>query len=232
MLLADVAAAVQDVAATSSRSAKARRLAETLRAARSDDLPVVVAYLSGELRQRRTGIGWGTLADRPPPATEPTLTVHDADETFARAERASGTGADGVRRSLVHSLFSRATAAEQQLLAALLAGELRQGAARGVLAEAIAVASGADPAAVRRAFTLSGSLPDVAVAALSAPDADTANKHLADFGLTVGRALGPMLAQSAPSVAEAVERTGPAAVEWKLDGIRVQIHRDGDEVRV
>jgi DNA ligase-1 len=232
VLLADVAAAVQDVAATSARSAKANRLAETLRAARSDDLPVVVAYLSGELRQRRTGIGWRTLADRPPPATEPTLTVHDADETFARAERASGTGADGVRRDLVHSLFSRATAAEQRLLAALLAGELRQGAARGVLTDAIAVASGAEPAAVRRALTLSGSLPEVAVAALSAPDPETANKHLADFGLAVGRALGPMLAQSAPSVAEALDRTGPAAVEWKLDGIRVQVHRDGDEVRV
>ncbi|HEX5510889.1 MAG TPA: ATP-dependent DNA ligase, partial [Actinomycetales bacterium] len=79
---------------------------------------------------------------------------------------------------------------------------------------------------------LSGSLPEVAVAALSAPDADTANKHLADFGLTVGRALGPMLAQSAPSVADALDRTGPAAVEWKLDGIRVQVHRDGEQVRV
>lgn len=55
---------------------------------------------------------------------------------------------------------------------------------------------------------------------------------LAEVGLTVGRAVRPMLASSAPTVTAALERTGRAAVEWKLDGVRVQVHRAGEEVRV
>ena len=92
---------------------------------------------------------------------------------------------------------------------------------------AVARAAGCPEAAVRRALTLAGDLGAVAVTALTS-GAD----GLAAFGLRVGTPLAPMLAGSAPSLAAALERTGPAGVEWKLDGIRVQVHRDGDDVRV
>ncbi len=74
---------------------------------------------------------------------------------------------------------------------------------------------------------VAGSLRPVAEAVLTHGSAG-----LARFRLVVGAPLRPMLAQSAPTLAEAFARTGPAAVEWKLDGIRVQIHRAGSDVSI
>lgn len=227
MLLAEVAACVEDVAATSSRTAKTRRVATTLAAAGPQELPLVVRYLVGELPQRRTGLGWRSLQDLPEPADAPTLTVADVDTAFAAAEAESGAGSQGRRKALLHGLLTRATRVEQHLVGGLVSGELRQGAQRGVLVDAVAAAAEVPVAEVRRALTLSGDVVEVALAALAG-----GTSALAAFGLQVGRALAPMLAQSAPDLRAAVQRTGPAGVEWKLDGIRVQLHRDGDDVRV
>ncbi|HZI98660.1 MAG TPA: ATP-dependent DNA ligase [Actinomycetales bacterium] len=232
MLLAEIAAAVDDVTSTSSRTAKTERLAQTLRDASADEIPVVVAYLAGELRQRRTGIGWRSMADPPAPASAPSLTVADVDAAFEAAQAVAGQGSQAGRRQLVTDLLSRATEAEQHLLTALVGGELRQGAARGVLTDAVARAAGVPLAVVRRAVTLSGDLAEVASAALTAQDAAAAEQVLSGFGLTVGRPLSPMLAQSAPTMEAALERTGPASVEWKLDGIRVQVHATAGRVSV
>jgi DNA ligase 1 len=227
MLLAEIARTVEEVAATASRRAKTERVAAVLRSAAPDELPVVVRYLEGELPQRRTGLGWRAMQEAPPAASTATLTVGDADAAFTAAEAESGPGSQGRRRGLLHGLLARATPAEQRLLGGLVGGELRQGAQRGVLLDAIATAAGVPQAAVHRAVTLNGDVVEVAVAALSGEAG-----ALAGFGLQVGRPLAPMLAQSAPDLAAALERTGPAAVEWKLDGIRVQVHRDGDAVSV
>ncbi|GAB3600304.1 ATP-dependent DNA ligase [Angustibacter peucedani] len=234
MLLLDVATASADVAATSGRRAKVERLATCLRTAAADDDPAVVAvvvpYLMGELRQRRTGLGYAALRGAPAPLAEvgdAPLHVLEVDAAFATAEGLSGAGSQTARRDLLHGLLARATATEQRLLAGLVSGELRQGAQEGVLLEAVAQASAAPAPAVRRAVTLAGSTTDVAVAVLvEGPGA------LDRYALEVGRPLTPMLAGSAPDVATALTATSPAAVEWKLDGIRVQLHRDGDEVRV
>jgi DNA ligase-1 len=227
VLLAEVASAVAAVTATTSRRSKITHLAEALRAAEAQELPVVVRYLSGELPQRRTGLGWRSLQGVPAPAAEPSLTVREVDAAFSAAESQAGPGSQGRRRELLRDLLAGATPAEQVLLAGLVSGELRQGAQQGLLVEAVAVAAGVPADAVRRALTLTGDLAETAVAALhSGPTA------LAAFGLRVGRPLAPMLAQSAPTIAAALERTGPAALEWKLDGIRVQLHRGGDDVRV
>jgi DNA ligase-1 len=227
MLLAEIARAVEDVAATASRRAKTERVAAVLASAGPAELPVVVRYLEGELPQRRTGLGWRALQDAPPAVATPTLTVAEVQAAFAAAQAESGPGSQGRRRGLLHGLLGRATAAEQRLLGGLVSGELRQGAQRGVLLDAVATAAGVPVAAVHRAVTLSGDVVEVAVAALTGDDA-----ALAAFGLQVGRPLSPMLAQSAPDLDAALERTGPAGVEWKLDGIRVQVHRDADTVRV
>jgi DNA ligase-1 len=173
-------------------------------------------------------LGWRSLADAPRPAAgPPRLTVAEADAAFEAAQAESGPGSQARRRDLLHQLLARATEPEQRLLAGLVTGELRQGAQRGVLAEAVAMAAAVPAPTVRRAVTLSGDLVQTAVAALTG-----GSEALAAFGLQVGRPLAPMLAQSAPDVAAALERTGPAALEWKLDGIRLQVHRDGDAVRV
>ncbi|HZY29332.1 MAG TPA: ATP-dependent DNA ligase [Jiangellaceae bacterium] len=227
MLLDDVAQTSAAVAATSARLAKTALLAECLGRAGPDDVPVAVAYLSGELRQRRTGLGYAALRDLPQPAQRPTLELTEVDAAFAAIAGMSGPGSTTARRSRLVELMARATAAEQRLLAGLISGELRQGALDGVLTEAVAVAAGVPAAEIRRAVTVAGTLTPVAQAVLV-----EGTDGLQRFQLAVGAPLRPMLAQSAPDLADALGRTGPAAIEWKLDGIRVQIHRDGDRVTV
>ncbi len=228
MLLSRLAETSAAVAAVPSRLAKLELLATALREAAPEEVGVVTAYLSGELRQRRTGTGWAALRALPPPADEPALVVLEVDATFGDLATVSGAGSAARRRELLAALFGRATAAEQRFLAALVAGELRQGAQAGLLTEAVAVAAQLPVAAVRSALTLAGSLPDVAAAALGADGA----AGLAAFRLEVGRPLSPMLASPGSNLAEALERAAPAVVEWKVDGIRVQVHRTGSDVRV
>jgi ATP-dependent DNA ligase I len=227
VLLADLVATSAAVAATRSRLAKIRALAECLRRAAPDEIPIVVSYLSGELRQRRPGVGWAALRDLPPPAPGSGLEVAEVDRAFARIEGASGPGSSAVRRDELASLFTRATATEQRFLARLAGGELRQGALAGIVSDAVAAAAEVEPASVRRAAMLAGDLPAVAQAALTRGDAG-----LEGFRLRVGRPVQPMLAKTAPSLTAALEQTGRAAVEWKLDGVRIQVHREGDDVGV
>ena len=231
MLLSEVVATSAAVAATRSRKAKVVALAETLCGARDDpdaDLETVVAYLGGTLRQRRTGLGWRGLGALPDPADEPSLSVADVHAAFDRVAAVAGTGSRAARTAEVAALFGAATAPEQEWLRAVVTGGVRQGALDALVQEALAAASGVPVASVRRAAMLAGS--SVAVAALAFEGEDA----LAGVGLTVGRPVLPMLASSAPDVVAALAKVGggPAAVDTKLDGIRIQVHRDGDEVLV
>lgn len=226
VLLADVAATSAQVAATSSRTAKTELLAACLRTAAQEEVGAVASYLSGELLQRRTGVGWRSLQDLPPPAAAPTLTVQEVDAAFAAMAALSGGGSAGARATLLADLWSRATADEQRLLRGLVSGELRQGASVGVVVDAVARAAGVPLSDVRRAMTLRGSLTEVARAALT-------GRPLGELGLQVGRGLSPMLAATAADLEEAWGRVGdPAVIDWKLDGVRVQVHRDGSDVLV
>jgi DNA ligase-1 len=228
VFLADVAAASADVGATSSRLAKIARIADLIGKAAPDDVAVVVAWLSGELPQRQIGVGWASLRTVPEPAATSTLLVLDVDARLSLIKGIGGTGSQRRRADELHELFAAATAGEQTFLRRLLGGELRQGALIGVMADAVARAGDVPVADVRRAAMLGGALPDVAAAALTHGRA-----ALAEFRLQVGRPVGPMLAQTAADVTEALDRLGGRAVfEAKLDGARVQMHRAGSRVTV
>ncbi|KUI09673.1 ATP-dependent DNA ligase [Mycolicibacterium acapulense] len=232
MQLLDIATASAEVGASSSRLAKTARIADLLgRAGDEDDadqVAVVVSWLSGELPQRQIGVGWASLRSLPPPAEFASLTVSDVHARFTEIGQVAGKGSQARRAELLTGLFGAATAEEQTFLRRLLGGELRQGALVGVMADAVAKAAGLPAAAVRRAAMLGGDLPAVAAAALTIGEA-----ALEWFTLTVGRPVGPMLAQTAAGVAEALERLGGTAVfEAKLDGARVQVHRRGEEVSI
>jgi DNA ligase-1 len=228
MLLADVAAASAEVGATSSRLAKIARIADLLAGAIASEVAIVVSWLSGDLPQRQIGVGWAALRTLPAPGPEPALTVAAVDATFTEIGATSGAGSQARRATLLGDLFRAATEGEQTFLRRLLGGDLRQGALVGVMAEAVAKAAGVPGPAVRRAAMLGGDLPAVAAAVLS--DGEDA---LAQYTLQVGRPVGPMLAQTATGVEDALTRLGGTAVfEAKLDGARVQIHRDGDRVSV
>jgi DNA ligase-1 len=230
--LIDVAAASAEVGATSARLAKISRIADLLRHAGAEGDPrlvaVVVSWLSGELPQRQIGVGWAALRSLPPPAVEPSLTVPQVDAAFTEIGQVAGKGSQARRAALVNGLFAAATEAEQTFVRRLLGGELRQGALVGVMADAVAKAADIAAPVVRRAAMLGGDLPAVAAAALTGDEA-----ALDQFTLKVGRPVGPMLAQTATGVSEALERLGGTAVfEAKLDGARVQIHRTGDAVSI
>ena len=232
MQLVEIAAASTDVGATSARLAKIARIADLLRHAGAEGDPtlvaVVVSWLSGELPQRQIGVGWASLRSLPPPAAEPSLQVLEVDARFTEIGTVAGKGSQARRAELVTGLFANATVAEQTFLRRLLGGELRQGALVGVMADAVAKAAGIPAASVRRAAMLGGALPAVAAAALTGGEA-----ALEQFILKVGQPVGPMLAQTATGVADALERLGGTVVfEAKLDGARVQIHRAGDAVSI
>jgi DNA ligase 1 len=231
VLFADLAATSAAVTATSARRAKVELLAAALRRLSEPPAGEIVpgaAYLAGEVRQRQTGVGWASLRDLPPPADVATLSVEAVDTALQRMADASGAGSQARRRGLLHDLFAAATADEQHMLRGLLTGELRQGAQAGLLVDAVAKAAEVEVVSVRRALLLAGDLRAVAEAALTEGAAG-----LSRFALTVGRPLAPMLAQSAPTVGEALAATGaPAAADMKLDGVRIQVHRDGDDVAV
>jgi DNA ligase-1 len=227
VLLAELVATSAVVAATRARNAKIDAIATCLRDAGPDEAVLAVSYLSGSLRQRRTGVGWASLRDLPAPAAMPSLHLAEVDAAFGQAEQARGPGSVGRRRDVLTDLFGRATPDEQRFLVMLAGGELRQGASAGIVADAVARAAQVPVAAVRRAAMLAGDLPVIAAVALAEGEAG-----LARFGLEVLRPVHPMLAQTAPSVEAALGKLGRAAVEWKIDGVRVQVHRAGDEVAV
>jgi DNA ligase 1 len=230
VLLLEVAATSVEVGGTSSRLTKVDHIADLLRRAapHPELVAIIVSWLSGELRQRQIGVGWAALRSRPSAASHPTLTITGVDAAFSEIGAVSGKGSQARRAELVAGLFTGATETEQTFLLRLMSGELRQGALAGIMADAVARAAGIPAAAVQRAAMLGGDLPAVAAAALSGGAV-----ALEAFTLRVGRPVGPMLAQTATSVSDALERHGGTTIfEAKLDGARVQIHRAGDTVTV
>ena len=231
MRLAELVDASSQVGATRSRLEKTDRLATLIRRLPAPLVATGVSYLSGELPQGRLGIGYAALSDLrradTPPAIEATLSLDEVDAAFSAIKTARGAGAAGRRATLLGGLLARATEAEQQFLARLIIGELRQGALEGVVIDAVARAFAVPPADVRRATMLAGTLPTVAAAL-----AEGGAAALARFELRLFQPIQPMLADGADDVAGAWQRLGAAAFDFKLDGARVQVHKDGDRVEV
>jgi ATP-dependent DNA ligase I len=248
MLLDRVVRTSAEVAASSGRLAKIDQIAQLLRQVPPAEIAVAVAFLSGDLTQRQIGVGYAALSDltggfgsgpapaapglAAPPAT-PELTLAETDIALGQIGALAGQGSQAERRALLAALLSRATEAERQFLVRLLGGDLRQGALDGVMTDAIARAAAVPAADVRRAHQLSGSLAAAATAALGAgggPEAAAA--ALRAVSLEVGRPIRPMLAASEPTIVAAMARISSASIDWKIDGIRVQLHRIGPQVTV
>jgi DNA ligase-1 len=218
------------VTEASGRLEKVGLLASLLGQAPAEEIEIAVAFLSGSLRQQRLGVGWAALQAAMPvhSAEAPSLELAEVDATFDRiAGVASGKGSTGERQRLLRELLSSATGDEQSFLFRLVTGELRQGAVEGLMLEAVAKAAGVPAEGVRRARMMAGDLPSVAKAALSGDAAE-----LAGFATQLFRPVHPMLAGSAEDPAVAIKELGEAALEYKLDGARIQIHKSGDQVAV
>ncbi|HTI05617.1 MAG TPA: ATP-dependent DNA ligase [Gemmatimonadales bacterium] len=209
------------VAATAGRLAKIGLLADLLKQAEPDEIETVIAYLSGAI-PAKVGVGWATVQKaRAHVGTSARLQVRDVAATLEQIGKASGKGSAGEKQRLLSELFGKATKDEQDFLFRLLTGELRQGALEGIMIEALAKARELPAADVRRAVMLAGDLGRVA------------KGDVGSFKIELLRPIKPMLAKTAEDVAEALtELGGAAAFEHKLDGIRIQVHKRGSEVRV
>ncbi|MCU1497561.1 MAG: ATP-dependent ligase [Acidimicrobiales bacterium] len=230
MLFGELVTTSAAVGATSSRTAKSQALADVLVRLDALEIEAAIGFLVGEPRQGRVGIGWKTIqaaSGGQPPAPEPSLTIAEVDTAITTLAALSGPGSGTARIDLLADVFGRATKEESSFLARLLGGELRHGALAGVMTDAVAKASGIPSAVVRRAVMLGGRLDTTARLALTEGRA-----AVESVGLEVGRALQPMLASTAASATEAVDAMGEVSVEWKLDGIRIQVHKAGDVVRI
>ena len=216
------------LAATRSRNAKRDLIAALLADTAPDDIEVVVSYMCGSLRQRRTGVGWRSLQALPPPAERPSLDVASVDAAFEKMADLGGPGSAAARAAAVGQLFAQATEPEQGFLRGLVFGELRQGALEAQVQEGLAAALRLPLPAVRRAAMLLSSTTAAARVAV-----EGGLPALAAVQLRIGTAVQPMLAASAPDPESAVAKTGlPVVVDYKLDGVRVQAHRAGEEVRI
>jgi len=221
MLLESLVQTSAAVAATSGRLAKIKLLADLLKQAKPDEIELAIAYLSGTIRQSKAGVGWATLNKaRSHVGTSARLHVRDVDETLEKISKTSGKGSAGEKQRLLSALFSKATADEQDFLFRLITGELRQGALEGIMVEALAKARDLPTSEVRRAVMLTGGLGKVATGDISS------------FKVELFRPIKPMLAKTATDVEEALAELGPASFEYKLDGIRIQVHKRGNEVRI
>src|SRR5688500_15172658 len=232
MKLNELVSVSSEVAAASGRLDKIARLAGLLTRLAADEIPIAVGFLIGWPRQGKIGVGWAAVsaAREHPAAPAPSLELSDVDAVFAKLASTSGKKSASERARLMAELFSRATVDEQRFLGALIVGEVRQGALEGVLVEAVAKAANIPAATVRRAAMMAGDLGVVATAALG-EDRESA---LAAYQLQLFRPVQPMLADSATTVADAMTDLGgeTVAVEWKIDGARIQVHRQGDRVAV
>jgi DNA ligase 1 len=226
--LIDVVNASKLVAGTSSRSEKITALAELLRGLDASEIPIAVGFLSGLPRQGRIGVGYSTVYGiEQEPAATPSLTIEALDQVIAEIQAATGSGSVARRRRILDDLLGRATEEEADFVRRLFVGELRQGALAGLMVDAIAKAAGVSTEIARRALMLSGDLTGTAEIAMTAGE-----EGLRGVGFEIFRPILPMLASTAESVADAVASFERSSVEWKLDGIRIQIHRRGDEVRI
>lgn len=228
MLLVDVVRTSESVAATRSRTKKIAALAELIGRLPPDEVVVVVGMLVAAPVQGRLGVGWSTLRHiEAGPAEDASLTVADVDALLTALAGTAGPGSAASRHALLIHVFGRATAAERSFLMSVLMGEVRQGALESLLGDAVAKASDTPVDLVRRAWMLTGSLTETARLAMTGGE-----PALSAVGVQVLRPIKPMLAATAPSVEAALADTGEAVVDYKLDGARIQVHRDGDTIAV
>jgi DNA ligase 1 len=226
---AEIAGTSRLVSQTRSRNAKVAGLAGCLRKLEPAEIAIGVAYLAGETRQGRSGIGYALIRDAQSDAVSeaPSLTILDVDAALARIAATSGAGSKAERTTLLSALLARATTDERDFLSRLLLGELRQGALASLMSDAVAEAASLPEATVRQAAMVADGIASVAHAALTG-----GASGLEQYALRPMQPVAPMLAQPSDGVADALRAFGTAAFEWKLDGARVQVHKLNDDVRV
>ena len=244
---------------TSSTLAKANALAELLRELDDDDLAIACRLFAGSpfgaADQRVLGTGWSAIIDivlelsqanegelsasyqkhaDVGDVTEELLAAHGRQpepppltlaEVVLAFEQIASTRGSGAKRAILESLIRRATAVEAKYLVKIVTAEMRIGLRSGLLEDAIAKGTGAPKAKVARAAMLTGDVGETAVRARRGT--------LDETRLHLFHPLGWMLATPVLELGEVAKRFPPPyLVEDKYDGVRVQVHKEGERVEI
>ncbi len=229
-LFSEFADLCRRLAATSGRLEKRRLTAEYLRALEIVDIASAVDFLTGRAFPPTDprALNVRGLPPAPPEPVGPPLTLTDVASAFAEVAATTGAGARRARDERLAMLVARASLAERDVLARIVGGEMRTGVSDGLVLEAIAQAAGADLAGVRRAALFLGDLSRVATLAR-----EGGAEALAAVRPQLFVPLLPMLAEIAPDFGEVLRAHGErTALEFKYDGARIQLHRDGGRVTI
>jgi DNA ligase-1 len=229
LFLRDLVDISEKVGATPKKKEKASLLAQFIRRAREKEISLAAFYLSGELPQGRLGIGWATLQEafkgssfQPNP-----LSLIDLDLYLESIAREKGSGSSGRKVQSLREILSHSEEREKEFLAKLIMGEIRQGALEGLVLEALAQATSLPIDLLQRSLMFSGSIGEVARTAV-----EEGASGLFRFQPKLFHPISPMLASPVEGEVEAIERLGEAGWEYKIDGARIQVHKDGEEIRI
>jgi DNA ligase-1 len=229
MLFTDLVEVSKRVRGTTHKKGKISLLAECLKRGQGEEIMLSASYLSGEIPQGSLGIGWATLQKalanldiRPRP-----LSLLEVKRFFDEIAQSRGSGSVENKVKALRDLFSSVREDEEEFLAALIMGEVRQGALEGLVVEAVAQASGLALERIQQAVMFSGDIGEVARVAL-----EGGLEGISRFKPRLFHPIAPMLANAAEGERDALARWGQVACEFKIDGARIQIHKNGEEIRV
>ncbi|MDO9516924.1 MAG: ATP-dependent DNA ligase [Methanosarcinaceae archaeon] len=153
------------------------------------------------------------------------LSILEVFERFKNISKVSGKGSQTTKIKNLQYLFNSSSPDEAGYIARLAIEDLRIGVGEGIVRDAIAKAFDVPTSDVERAFMLTNDMGLVAVAARRG-GVDEVTK----LNLELKRPIKMMLAQVTPTIEDAINEMEIAAIEWKFDGARVQIHKDGDNI--
>lgn len=224
-LFAELAGISQRVGATRSRTAKKRLLVDFLGSLERDEIAAAVGWFVEQPRCGPLGVGPAQLwaLSELPAAVAPSVHLGEVEAALERG-LAEGPAAVG---SAVRELFAAFTEEERVFFRGALTATLRQGSLGGVMLLALAELSQLGEEAVRRTVMVTGSVTDAAQALFGKDKPPGPPAHIALF-----QPLAPMLASTAETLAETGLETNDAMLDWKVDGVRAQVHKQGEKVAV
>lgn len=219
------------------RKVKAELVGEFLRELRNEEiLPAVhliVGSIFAESSSKNLEVSWSTLQrvveeklqER---LLKKSLTILDVHKSLDNVAKTSGPGSRRRKEEILRSLFGQASREEAKWIMKNIFGEMQHGVGEGVMLESIAYGSDTPLELVRRAHSYTGNLGRTAMISMTKGEAG-----LRSIGIQMFRPIKPMLAQIADDVDDVFKEHGrPTAFEYKFDGARIQIHIQGDQVKI
>ncbi|MFX1449363.1 MAG: ATP-dependent DNA ligase [Promethearchaeota archaeon] len=194
---------------------------------------LIIGTIFSETDERTLDINWKSLEPILKTLKQKTLfqeklTIISVYDTFSKIAQISGTGSQQKKKDILISLFSQASPLEKKYLIRNIFGEMRHGVKEGVMLKAISNASGLDHSIIKRAYMIQGNIGEIGKIAL-----EDGEEGINKISLRLFQPIKPMLGEIVEDFNQAIDKHGKKlALEYKYDGVRIQIHKSGNAVKV